>query len=670
MRFLCQNLPAFIGTSMLAFCGLSTLAEAAAPAQSHNPIGRVARIFNSELVTIEDRVVWLESRLSTLTSHREQALKTGLGCRGGRLNAGDPDPSVTLDLGKEYPLESLFLIPSQLETVNDLGLFPRRFTIELSNRPDFGQRMVLFTAGKTPYPSTEGKPVRFVAHDTSARYIRLTVHEGHNRGGGELFALSELVAISNGNPVSFGATVTGEGLFTVPGIWSPEFLTDGRTPLGIWQGGEWAGKNRGDLINVKPGEQITWTLDLPKSSPLERVVLFPHLVSGMLDSAVLPDSLNVEVLNKGASVKSITWNNPIPGSTQICPLVVPLRDAEGDQIRITGTSPWRMGSLNIQAISEIQVRSNGSNIAGGLPVMRTHQGSTNAVQTLTDGFASERQVIPVATWLSQLHERWRLESELKTLKPIRQEMASQSELNATWGSAVMLGLTFLIPVFIVERRRLINRNYLDNLRKRIASDLHDDIGSNLGSISLIARTARKDLVRLSGPQEVAEDLGEVESIARESSLAMRDIVWLLERRQDSIGDLIQRMRDTANRLLRNVEYSLECESCKTASKLSLDAKRHLFLFYKEAIHNIFKHSRATRVSVRLWDIDDKLALEICDNGIGFKTNPKDQPSSVHKLEERARVLGGQLDVLSIETKGTSVRLTVKRSHLIAQPSLP
>ena len=670
MRFFCQNLPALIGTFTLTFGGLSSPATASTAAQTHNPIGRVARIFNSELVTIEDRVAWLESRVSTLASHREQALKTGLGCRGGRLNPSDPDPSVTLDLGKEYPLESLFLIPSQLETANDLGLFPRLFTIELSNRADFGQRMVLFTAGKTPYPSTEGKPVRFVAHDTKARYIRLTVHEGHNRGGGELFALSELVAISNGNPVSFGATVTGEGLFTVPGIWGSEFLTDGRTPLGIWQGGEWGGKNRGDLINVGPDEQVAWTIDLPKSSPLERVVLFPHLVSGMLDSAVLPDALNIEIFNKGASVKSVSWNNPLPGATQVCPLVIPLRDLEGDQIRITGTSPWKMGKLNIQAVSEIQVRSEGSNIAGGLPVLRTYQGKTTAIQTLTDGFASERQVIPVSTWLSQLHERWRLESELKALKPIRQEMASQSELNATWGSAVMLGLTFLIPVFIVERRRLINRNYLDNLRKRIASDLHDDIGSNLGSISLIARTARKDLVRLSGPQEVAEDLGEVESIARESSLAMRDIVWLLERRQDSIGDLVQRMRDTANRLLRNVEYSLECDSCKIASKLSLDAKRHLFLFYKEAIHNIFKHSRATRVSVRLWDIDDKLALEICDNGIGFKTNAKDQPSSVHKLEERARVLDGKLDVLSIETKGTSVRLPVKRSHLIAQPSLP
>ena len=234
---------------------------------------------------------------------------------------------------------------------------------------------------------------------------------------------------------------------------------------------------------------------------------------------------------------------------------------------------------------------------------------------------------------------------------------------------MILGLTFLIPVFIVERRRLMSKDQLDQIRKRIASDLHDDIGSNLGSISLIARTARKDLVRLEGPEEIAEDLGEMETIARESSLAMRDIVWLLERRQDSIGDLVQRMRDTANRLLREISFTIDCESNKTAAKLSLDAKRHLFLFYKEAIHNILKHSQANRVSIRLWDEDDKLALEILDNGVGLPMTNDSKPACVSKLQDRARILDGQLQIASSKETGTTIRLIVKRSHLSLHPTL-
>ena len=251
---------------------------------------------------------------------------------------------------------------------------------------------------------------------------------------------------------------------------------------------------------------------------------------------------------------------------------------------------------------------------------------------------------------------------------MRAQMAAESELNATWGSAMLLGLTFLIPVFIVERRRLISKNQVDQLRKRIASDLHDDIGSNLGSISLIARTAGKDLVRLHGPDEVRVDLNEVENIAKESSLAMRDIVWLLERKQDSIGDLVSRMRETASRLLRELDYTIECDSTKTAAKLSLDAKRHLFLFYKEAIHNILKHSKATKVSVKLWDQGDKLVFEVVDNGQGLPVETRDNkevPRMVRKLDDRARVLDGRLDVRSATGKGTRVLLTVKRSLLVA-----
>ncbi len=351
------------------------------------------------------------------------------------------------------------------------------------------------------------------------------------------------------------------------------------------------------------------------------------------------------------------------------PLVIPLAGKSAKNIRLTGVHPYLIGNQKVQALSEIEVWSKGKNLAKGLAVTRSHGGENKSVSSLTDGYASDKQIIPVSVWLDQLYERGRMERELTALRPVHRQLASESELNATWGSAVILGLTFLIPVFIVERRRLMSRDQLDQLRKRIASDLHDDIGSNLGSISLIARTARKDLVRLHGPEEVADDLGEVESIARESSLAMRDIVWLLERRQDSIGDLVQRMRETAGRLLREINFTLDCDSNKTAAKLSLDAKRHLFLFYKEAIHNVLKHSQANRVSIRLWDEDDKLALEILDNGIGLPLDEKQSPAAVRKLEDRARVLEGLLQIASSKEKGTQIRLLVKRSHLTAHPTM-
>jgi len=644
--------------------------QAAELAQSTNPIAKVARVFNAELVETEARVSWINERLKIMAQHQEHSMKKALGHRGGRAQPGDPDPSVTLDLGKNFPLDHIFMVPAQREFLEDQGVFPKKFTIELSSQPDFSQRTIVYTSGKMEHLQPEGRPVKFTTQGIEARYVRLTVHKGHdNKGWNDLFGLSEFAVVSNWNIVSFGAEVTAVGALDSPEIWYPAALTDGRMPHGVWQNGL-SSPTRGDATIIKNGSKtVSWMIDLEQNSPIDHVVLFPYQLTSSSVSSVLPEEITIHFMDGGDERLVHTWTNALRGSSHMTPLVIPLHRQIASKIRVTAVRPWQVGDLKIQALSEIEVWSDGENLALGKSVLREREASIGLVDSLTDGFATERKIINSAVWLDQLHERGRLEKELALLKPKQMRMSSESELNATWGSAVMLGLTFLIPVFIVERRRIKARNQIDTLRKRIASDLHDDIGSNLGSISLIARTARKDLVRLHGPEEVAEDLGEVESIARESSLAMRDIVWLLEKREDSIGDLVQRMRETSSRLLREVDYSIECESGRTTSKLSLDAKRHLFLFFKEAIHNVLKHSRANQVFIRLWDADEKLALEIRDNGIGLPQDANQRPVPVQKLNDRAQVLDGELVIDSAKDLGTTIRLFVKRSHLHSNPSL-
>lgn len=655
----------------LAACWLPSQVEAAAIAQVTNPIARIARLFNSQLVKVEDRVTWLDSQVSSYSKHCEYPLKTGLGYRGARANNGSADPSITLDLGRELPIDQIFLVPSQREFLEDSGIFPKRFTLEVSKRADFIQSTVIYKSGRIPHPQPDGSPALFTCRN-SARYVKLTVQEGHMKEAQDLFGLAEFVVISQGEPVSFAATVETVGSLNVAGLWFPEALIDGRSPLGIWHNASKPKLNPGDAVMVEnPEQSTTWSIRLDEASPLDRVILFPYQVNRSFDTSVFPESLVVrQTLEDGGMEETVfEWSNPLPGSSHMAPLMIPMKGRIAKTLSITATRPWIMGDRKLHAFSELEVWSGGQNLAKGREITRTNNGQSLTVTSLTDGYSSEKEIIPVGVWLHQLRERGRIEHELSHLRAAHRQLASNSELNATWGSAVILGLTFLIPVFIVERRRLMSKEQLDTIRKRIASDLHDDIGSNLGSISLIARTARKDLVRLQGPEEIAGDLNEVETIARESSLAMRDIVWLLERRQDSIGDLVQRMRETAGRLLREINYTLECESSKTTAKLSLDAKRHLFLFYKEAIHNVLKHSRADRVSIRLWDEDDKLALEIIDNGVGLPVNDRERPAAVIKLQDRARVLDGLLQISSSKENGTHIRLLVKRSHLTLHPAL-
>ena len=81
------------------------------------------------------------------------------------------------------------------------------------------------------------------------------------------------------------------------------------------------------------------------------------------------------------------------------------------------------------------------------------------------------------------------------------------------------------------------------------------------------------------------------------------------------------------------------------------------------------HSHADRVSSRLGDEDDKLALEIIDNGVGVPVSADLKPAAVNKLQDRARVLEGTLHITSSKETGTLIRLLVKRSHLTSNPAL-
>lgn len=642
----------------------------AVPTGQTNPIGRVARMFNRKLVRDEDQINWLRGRLSYLAVFAEKPLKEQVGWRCGRVDPTAGDPWIALDLGRDYPLGEIFLVPAQRQAGDPLDLFPRRFTIEAASQADFSDTRVIYRSGDRYQPSPGGYPVQFDGDELPARHIRITFEEGHQRGLKGVCALSEIFVFSGRHPVSLGARITTGQSVDIPGVWEPDFVVDGRTPLGLWEGGmSTLTESRGHCLEVPVDRQdVEWIIDLEQTSRIDRVVLFPYALPELSGPGVVPPDLRVEVSDHPdfRDATCIASNGPEDLPIDLTtPVIFSPTPGEGRYLRILSERAWRLGTRHLQSLGEVEIWSDTRNIAAGRTITVRHGGLDFPIQELTDGFGSGKQILPIHSWLTQLVERSKLEEEVATVTSRATKMAAESELNTTWGAAIALGLTFLIPVAIVERRRLVSRSHLDKLRKRIASDLHDDIGSNLGSISLIARSAKRDLERLHGPEEIASDLGEMETIARESSLAMRDIVWLLERRQDTIGDLVQRMRDCAARLLRETEYSLICRSSKTAAKLTLDAKRHLFLFYKEALHNIVKHSRATTVTVKLFDSRDCIVLEVADNGVGLPRGEGDQMAAVKKLSDRARVLEGTLHVDSTPGAGTTLRLSVKRANLMA-----
>lgn len=654
--------------TVMSLVGLCCCASGADEAMSSSPIGRIARVINPSLVEMEDRMGRLTSRLRTLSTYSPKPLNHGYGWFHGKPKDSKEVPTLTLDLGDTYPISEIFLIPAHPRPTETSRMFPLRIAIETSLDADFEHSQLVYETRNKLHEDQDGFPLRIVSRDVEARYVRLSVPLGHFRGEQCISAIAEIVAISGGEPVSFGAAVTATHSMDTPNQWEARFAVDGRSPLGAWEGGSWT-NSQGSLTKVsKEQPSMRWTIDLEESELIDRVVLFPYQFVEFGGTSTFPNRLTVSIGDSPEKGSEI-FEAEMRGGDSFAPIVLPIRGQSGRYISVSSEEPVKIGNQRMQALSEIEVWSLGRNVAEGREVTHQFLGQNESTSNeLTDGYANGLEIKPIVRWLQELNERKGIEQELASLSPARESLATETELNTTWGASVAIGLVFLIPIAFVERRRLVSRKQIDSLRKRIASDLHDDIGSNLGSISLIARSAKKDLRRLEGPDELAEDLDEVEVIARESSLAMRDIVWLLERRQDSIGDFVQRMRDTAGRLLRDLDYDLTCRSNRTAAKMTLDAKRHLFLFYKEALHNILKHSQADKVRVKIHDAGERLIMEIKDNGVGLPTDENDRPAAVRKLVDRAAVLEGRLKVESKPGNGTLLRLDVKRANLIASRS--
>jgi Histidine kinase len=141
-------------------------------------------------------------------------------------------------------------------------------------------------------------------------------------------------------------------------------------------------------------------------------------------------------------------------------------------------------------------------------------------------------------------------------------------------ASVVLGLTLLG----FSRPSVPGARLLETVRTRIASDLHDDIGSSLSQIAIlseVARTGAGDDARVAAP------LGRIATLSRESVDAMGDIVWAIDPHRDTPMHLAQRMRRLASDLLsaRGIEvrfdWPIPATLCQAAGSLQVRSRRQI-----------------------------------------------------------------------------------------------
>jgi len=93
-------------------------------------------------------------------------------------------------------------------------------------------------------------------------------------------------------------------------------------------------------------------------------------------------------------------------------------------------------------------------------------------------------------------------------------------------------------------------------------------------------------------------------------------------------------------------------------RLPMDVRHHLYLIFKEAMNNLVRHSSCSQADIRLRQYQQKLLLEIQDNGRGFDLSAAGGGNGLRNMKNRARAIHGILTIDTAAGKGTKVALEV------------
>ena len=193
---------------------------------------------------------------------------------------------------------------------------------------------------------------------------------------------------------------------------------------------------------------------------------------------------------------------------------------------------------------------------------------------------------------------------------------------------------------------------LNRIRDDIARDLHDSVGSDLGTISLLTAVAARQ------PEQVLPLLDTIGQTARRVVEAMREIVWSLNSAHHTPENLNFRFREISYELFHNDPTTVVLDiDAGLASQLPEATRKEVFLIFKESLQNIRKHAHASRVAVQLTQTaDHQLQLSIEDDGVGFDPAMLPRQNGLHNLRQRAQTLGGTLTITAKPGAGTQTTL--------------
>ena len=633
---------------------------------------RLADVFSSRPEEIRLSINQIDRQLEALPQIRIEDLR---GSGGYATVAAVPEPTektgsfaVEVRWPERHDIDLVALVPARNYNAAGLDIhygLPLEFSVDLINEKG---EVILHLADEHDAgrgPVRHGHPFVYQLEvPVSAAGARVTAHrlpaglkpkESFIHAWAEIFAFEgEKNVAERSEVIVFPSKVHSD-----PWHWAPEFIVDGQTPLGLPERPGASVKGIGWLSSASNvAERVAWVqVDLGEEKSFNAVRLFPAQRPSFssVPGFGIPQAMHVNVSESGkpatfVKIAELQEEMENPGDN---PVTLRFPTHRARYVRVVATKFWK-NFKNYHAffgMSELQILNGETNIAAGCEVVcsslpqkiAAHNDLFWSARSLTDGNGPEGELLTSRDWLLELSKRFDLEQA-------RYQLSRElGRIHSRWrrGSLALLwtvgGFGTLGLVFLPIRYRVRVKRQVRKTTERIASDLHDEVGSNLATIGL-----------LSGRKPSAGTMDDINSLCRETSLALREIIDITLASKRARKPFLDRLRDISSLMLCDHQSTF----VGTESPVfDLDQRKNLVFFFKEAIHNIIRHADARHVRIAFENKPPDFHLVIEDDGRGFEVSPSDGSQNLHTLRQRARNLGGVLDVKSEIGSGTRLILT-------------
>ena len=226
----------------------------------------------------------------------------------------------------------------------------------------------------------------------------------------------------------------------------------------------------------------------------------------------------------------------------------------------------------------------------------------------------------------------------------------------SWWFVLLMTSLMAFLAYSAYRYKLSKALALELLRNKISTDLHDDIGSTLSSISILSEVAARETEKKS--KRILNEINERSYLLMEK---MDDIVWSISTQNDSVGNLFSRIQQFASTILeaKDIEYEFRVPDKIKEMKLDMQRRQHIYLVLKEAINNLIKYSGCSSVCILAEYTGGLLKIEVVDDGQGFDTHQAPRGNGLLNMQKRTDAMRGKLCIASSPGKGTRLSLAVQ-----------